>query len=120
MQAKVQEKDGVVIVNLEGYIDVETALPFKEACLKSLGNRKDSKVVFNLEGLNFVGSNGILPFVETLHDIYDQNPEKINFCKVSSEFQKVFKASPLRDVEIFNDEKGAVAAHVNKQSGAAS
>ena len=119
MQAKVLEKNGIVIVNLEGFIDVETAGPFKEACLKSFGS-KDSKVVFNLEGLNFVGSNGILPFVESLHDIYDQNPEKINFCKVSSEFQKVFKASPLRDVEIFTDEKGAMAAHVNKQGQSAS
>lgn len=117
MQAKVLQKNGVVIVNLEGYIDVETAGPFKEACLKSLGQAA-SKVVFNLEGLNFVGSTGILPFVETLNDICDQNPSKINFCKVSSEFQKVFKASPLRDVEIFNDENGAITAHVNNQNKA--
>jgi anti-anti-sigma factor len=112
MQAKVLQKNGVVVVNLEGYIDVETAGPFKEACIKSLG-KNGGKVVFNLEGLNFVGSNGILPFVESLGDICDLNPKQINFCKVSSEFQKVFKASPLRDVEIFNDEKGAINAHNN-------
>lgn len=111
MQAKVLEVNGVTVVNLEGYIDVETAGPFKEACLKSLSHK--GSVVFNLEGLNFVGSNGILPFVESLNDICDQNPQKINFCKVSSEFQKIFKAGPLRDIEIFTDEKGAITAHIN-------
>jgi anti-anti-sigma factor len=112
MQAKVLQKNGVVVVNLEGFIDVETAGPFKEACMKSLG-KDGGKVVFNLEGLNFVGSNGILPFVESLFDICDQKPKQINFCKVSSEFQKVFKASPLRDIDIFSDETGAISAHNN-------
>jgi anti-anti-sigma factor len=108
MEAKVLKKNGVTVVNLKGFIDIETAEPFREACRKSLS--KSEKVVFNLEGLNFVGSNGILPFVETLHDLCDQATVQIKFCSVSSEFQKIFKASPLRDVEIFNDEGAAVGA----------
>lgn len=108
MEAKVLKKNGVTVVNLKGFIDIETAEPFREACLKSLASQ--GKVVFNLEGLNFVGSNGILPFVETLHDLYDQQTVQITFCRVSSEFQKIFKASPLRDVEIFSDERGAIGA----------
>lgn len=109
MEAKVQRKNGVTVVNLKGFIDVETAGPFRTACLKSL-SQDGTKVVFNLEGLHFVGSNGIIPFVETLHDLYDQEAVEIKFCKVSVEFQKIFKASPLRDVEIFNDEGGAISA----------
>lgn len=113
MEAKVHRKNGITVVNLKGFIDVETAQPFRDACLKSLG-QEGAKVVFNLEGLNFVGSNGIIPFVETLHDLYDQTDAQIKFCKVSVEFQKIFKASPLRDVEIFNDENGAITALANK------
>lgn len=109
MEAKVLKKNGVTVVNLKGFIDIETAQPFREACIKSLA-AKGGKVVFNLEGLNFVGSNGILPFVETLHDLCDQQSVEIKFCSVSTEFQKIFKASPLRDVEIFNDETGAIGA----------
>ncbi len=107
MEAKVQRRNGVTVVNLKGFIDVETAIPFRDACIKSLG-QANTKVVFNLEGLNFVGSNGIIPFVETLHDLCDQEAVQIKFCKVSAEFQKIFKASPLRDVEIFSDENGAI------------
>lgn len=109
MQAKVNHRNGVVVVNLKGFIDFETAQPFRDACMKSF-NKSGKKVVFNLEGLNFVGSNGILPFVETLNDICDQNNIEVKFCKVSSEFQKIFKASPLRDVEIYTDEQGAISA----------
>ena len=109
MEAKVLKKNGITVVNLKGFIDIETAEPFRTACIKSLGS-KGSKVVFNLAGLNFVGSNGILPFVETLHDLCDQETVEIKFCSVSSEFQKIFKASPLRDIEIFNDERGAIGA----------
>ncbi len=108
MEARVLKKNGVTVVNLKGFIDVETAEPFRQACLKSLA--KSGKVVFNLEELNFVGSHGILPFVETLNDLCDQPAVQIKFCRVSSEFQKIFKASPLRDVEIFSDETSAVGA----------
>ena len=65
-------------------------------------------MVFNLEGLNFVGSNGILPFMETLEELRKVSNVEVRFCKVSSEFQKIFSASPLKDVEIFSDENGAI------------
>lgn len=109
MEAKVYKINGVTIVNLKGFIDVETALPFKEACIKSLANR-NNKVVFNLEQLQFVGSNGIIPFVESLNDICDQETLQVKFCRVGAEFKKVFQASSLREIEIFNDEEGAISA----------
>lgn len=109
MEAKVLRKDGVVIINLKGYIDIETARPFRDACIKSLG-QQGSKVIFNLDGLNFVGSHGIIPFVETLQDIREEAKLDLTFCKVSSEFQKIFSASPLKDVEIFSDEEVALSA----------
>lgn len=119
MKAKVHKKSGVVVVNLAGFIDFETAQPFREACLKSFSQDVQSKIIFNLEGLNFVGSNGILPFVETLNDICDQTEGTVKFCKVSSEFQKIFKASPLRDVEIFADEQGALLSFQQRESESA-
>jgi anti-anti-sigma factor len=112
MEAKVQKVNGVTIVNLKGFIDIETALPFKEACLRSFA-RRSNKVVFNLEQLQFVGSNGIIPFVESLNEVCDQESVQVKFCSVGSEFKKVFQASPLRDIEIFNDEQGAITALIN-------
>jgi anti-anti-sigma factor len=114
MEAKVLKVKDVTVVNLKGFIDVETAVPFKNACLKTFA-KAGQKVVFNLEQLQFVGSNGIIPFVESLNDICDQETINVKFCSVGSEFKKVFQASPLRDIEIFNDEEGAVSSfHIAK------
>lgn len=114
MEAKVLKVKGVTVVNLKGFIDVETAAPFRDACIKTFKSASQAaqgnKVVFNLEQLQFVGSNGIIPFVESLHDICDQETIEVKFCRVGSEFKKVFQASPLRDIEIFNDEEGAILA----------
>ncbi|MCC6137230.1 MAG: STAS domain-containing protein [Bdellovibrionaceae bacterium] len=114
MEAKVLKVKGVTVVNLKGFIDVETAAPFRDACIKTFQRASlaanGNKVVFNLEQLQFVGSNGIIPFVESLHDICDQESIQVKFCRVGSEFKKVFQASPLRDIEIFNDEEGAISA----------
>ncbi len=111
MEAKVLKVKGVTIVNLKGFIDVETAAPFRDACIRSF-SKNGQKVIFNLEKLQFVGSNGIIPFVESLQDICDQESIQVKFCRVGSEFKKVFQASPLRDIEIFNDEEGAITALV--------
>lgn len=115
MEAKVLKVNGVTVVNLKGFIDVETAAPFRDACIKSF-SKNGQKVVFNLEKLQFVGSNGIIPFVESLQDICDQESIEVKFCRVGSEFKKVFQASPLRDVEIFNDEEGAISAFSGKKA----
>lgn len=109
MEAKVLKIKGITVVNLKGFIDVETAAPFRDACIKSFSS-SGNKVVFNLEQLQFVGSNGIIPFVESLNDICDQESMNVKFCRVGSEFKKVFQASPLRDIEIFNDEEGAISS----------
>ena len=115
MEAKVLKYKDITIVNLKGFIDVETAIPFREACLKSFA-QAGQKVIFNLESLQFVGSNGIIPFVESLNDICDHQDIEVKFCRVGSEFKKVFQATPLRDIEIFSDEKAALKSFTIKAS----
>lgn len=115
MEAKVLKFKDVTIVNLKGFIDVETAIPFRDACIKSFA-AAGQKVIFNLENLQFVGSNGIIPFVESLNDICDHEAIEVKFCRVGSEFKKVFQATPLRDIEIFSDEKEAIQSFTTKKT----
>src|SRR5690348_10203650 len=90
MQAKIRKDGDVTVVELEGRLDFETAEPFRETCQDILSN---SKVVFNLAGLNFVGSSGIGAFVNTLREFSVKSPIPPKFCNLKSEFKKVFKAS---------------------------
>lgn len=101
MQANVTTQGDWVVVHLLGRLDVESAGPFRHACLSQL---TDKKVIFNFRNLSFVGSSGILPFLETMQDFMRTNRQGMRFCGVGSEFRKVLSATSLNAVEIFENE----------------
>src|SRR5882724_6568454 len=107
MQAKIRKDGDVTVVELRGQLDFETAEPFRETCNDILAN---SKVVFNLADLNFVGSSGIGSFVNTLREFTKKNPVPPRFCGVRSEFKKVFKANGDAEFQIFEDEQSALTS----------
>lgn len=109
MKAKLFLNEDVVIVNLSGRIDMEYTETFREALLRDVGGRSD-KIIFNLKELSFVGSNGIMPFVSALSDLAQVQNKEVRFCQVSSEFKKIFAASPLSRIQIFDDQDTAVAS----------
>ena len=109
MKAQMSTHEDVVIVNLSGRINMEYTEPFREAILRDIGGRSN-KIVFNLKELSFVGSNGIMPFVKTLSDLAASQNKQLRFCAVGSEFQKIFAASPLANVQIFETQDSAIAS----------
>jgi anti-anti-sigma factor len=109
MQAQLSIKDDVIIVNLSGRINMEYTEPFRDACLKVIPKRS-KKIVFNLKELSFVGSNGIMPFVQTLNDLASLSETELRFCQVSSEFKKIFASSALANILILDSEDKAIAS----------
>lgn len=107
MQAKIRKDGDITVVELKGRLDFETAEPFRETCADILSN---SKVVFNLAELSFVGSSGIGAFVNTLRDFTKASPVPPKFCNVKSEFRKVFKATDEVTFQVFDDEQTAVVS----------
>ena len=110
MQARMIQERNVVIVHLSGRVDVETAVPFRDACLNRLSGQR---VVFDFQSLSFVGSCGILPFLETMQAFHVSNPGGVKFSGVGTEFKKVFAATPLHTIEIFETASLAVDAFIN-------
>ena len=106
MQARIKEDNDILIVDLIGRIDIEATVGFEQAC-HHLANRK---VVFNCQDLSFVGSNGIKPFLEAMTDLVENKAAQLKFCSVGSEFKKIFAASRVSHVEIFDDVHCAVDA----------
>ena len=109
MKAQLAMKDDIVIVNLSGRINMEYTEVFREACLKDIGGRSD-KIIFDLHGLNFVGSNGIIPFVDAISTLAEDKKKQLRFCGVGSEFKKIFAASSLASVQILDNLDGAFAS----------
>lgn len=111
MQAKIRKDGDITVVELKGRLDFETAEPFRETCNDVLAN---SKVVFNLSELSFVGSSGIGAFVNTLRDFSRNNAVPPRFCAVRTEFQKVFKATDEAAFRLFEDEPTALGSFIEE------
>src|ERR1700749_222230 len=105
MQAKIRKDGDITVVELKGRLDFETAEPFRETCNDILSN---SKVVFNLGELSFVGSSGIGAFVDTLREFTLNSPVAPRFCAVRSEFNKVFQSAEDVTFKVFDNERMAL------------
>ncbi len=113
MQTKVHDYGDVTIVEMTGTLDIETQFRFRQACLRHLNGKK---VVFNLENLNFVGSNGITPFVETIRFLAKSSRDGIKMCGLRSEFKRIFMSNQIQSLEIFEDQQSAVQSFYLKPS----
>ncbi len=109
MKAQLSVKEDIVVVSLSGRINMEYTDIFREACLNEIG-RRGNKIIFNLQELSFVGSNGIMPFVNALTALAEKEDKQLRFCGVGSEFKKIFAASPLATIQILDNLDGAFAS----------
>ena len=105
MIAKFAVRGEVMVVELNGRLDFETTEPFRRTCLEKL---LSEKVVFDLRGLNFVGSLGLKDFVTTLDEMSRASSPGVKFCGVSSEFRRLFEAGGLAGQDIFESQEKAI------------
>ena len=103
MKTQIKKIGDTIVVSMDGKLDFETSVPLREDLGKIMRHAKtDStpkKIIFNLEGLDFVGSSGISSFVQALKEFNENSPTKPRYCHVKSEFRRVIKA--FDDNEIF-------------------
>ncbi len=113
MKTQFKKSGDTVVVTIEGRLDHETQAPLRENLHKLVtpNPARDSvprKIIFNLEQLEFVGSSGISSFVQTLRDFNAHAPVRPKYCRVGSEFQKVFRAFDEENAfEFFETEERA-------------
>lgn len=107
MEAWIEREGDVVVVHLKGRVDYESTEPFRSHCARHLSKEK---VVFNLEQLAFVGSIGITDFVSIMTQLAEANAAGIKFAGVGNEFRRIFEASDIRRLEIYESTNRALMA----------
>jgi len=105
LEARIIQAHDITVVKLKGFLDFEVAETFRKNCLENLAGYK---VIFNLRELSFVGSSGITPFVDMLIQFSKNSEIPPKFCEMTSEFKRLFLSSQLSELEIFEDELGAM------------
>ena len=89
MRAK---QEGILVTfELEGHLDFETTVQFHNTCKNVINAHENVRLVFNMEKLKFVGSSGINQFVKVMKNLNGTKPRP-KLLKVSSEFEKIFRA----------------------------
>ena len=112
MKTHIKKKGDTVVVSMDGRLDFETHVPLREDLSKLLRNTKTdsvpTKIIVNLENLEFVGSSGISSFVQTLKDFTTESPTRPRYCNVRSEFKRIIKAFDEEELfEFFENEDRA-------------
>ena len=112
MRTQIKKVGNTIVVSMDGKLDFGTHVPLREELTKlikaKITDSAPKKIIFNLEGLEFVGSSGISAFVQALKDFNSSSPEKPRYCNVKSEFRRVIKAFDDTDLfEFFDNEDRA-------------
>lgn len=108
MIMRAKQDGNVLMLELEGHLDFETTVQFKETCKDLIAKNTASRLIFNLEKLKFVGSSGINQFVKVLKE-FNSLKEKPRYIRLSTEFNRIFRAlqTSRNPFEIFEDENTA-------------
>jgi anti-anti-sigma factor len=107
VEAVVTRAGDVIVVSLKGFLNFETSDQFKKGCLTNFINKH---VIFDLKELSFVGSSGLTSFVEVFREFKAKSSQPAKFCGLSQEFRRLFWASELQDIELYED---AFTAHAS-------
>ncbi len=92
MKTSIRKDGDAVIVSLEGHLDFETTDTFRESLLRLETQSVNSRVIFDLAHLQFVGSSGISAFVQALREFNGRAATKPRYTNVKSEFRKIITA----------------------------
>lgn len=111
MIIRARHDGNLIVFELDGFLDFESTVQFQETAKSLMLSHPESRVVFNMERLRFVGSSGINQFIQVMKR-FNQSPAKPKLCKLSSEFIKLFRAyqTARNPFEIFEAEQEAIAA----------
>lgn len=105
MEANYIVRGEIVVVELKGRLNHEMSGTFRKTCLERL---LSEKVVFDLRNLNFVGSLGLKDFVDTLDHMAQHSQTGVRFSGVSSEFRRLFEATGIPSLNIYENAEKAV------------
>lgn len=105
MEISFSKYDQVTIVHLTGKIDFESIKSFRLVCAR---NWNKSRVLFDFEKLNFVGSSGITYLVEAIENMHKLDEAILGFYHLKSEFRRIFEVGPLKEIPSFDNLENAI------------
>jgi anti-sigma B factor antagonist len=109
MKLTSKELGDIRAVFLEGRMDVHRSLEV-ETELDQMVVAGVTKIIIDLNGLEFMSSSGLRVFLSLLKKLREQKG-RLAFCRIPAEVRKVIRSSELDDLfEIHDEMEGALAS----------
>ena len=104
MSCEVKEQDGALLVDLQGYFDLEHADGVRTTLLDCIAKKRDIKV--SLAAVDYIDSSGIATLVEAFQ-LAKENGTAFVLAAVSTQALRVLKLARLDTVFTILDPDGA-------------
>lgn len=107
MAVRTDNKNGVVVCQVDGEIDINTAPDVKKAFDKIL-SKKEPKIIVNFSKVTYVDSSGLATLVEILKNMKSYGG-RLKLTNLSPKIKSLFEITKLeRLFDILVDEKDAI------------
>ncbi|MFN8370812.1 MAG: STAS domain-containing protein [Bacteriovoracaceae bacterium] len=120
MRAKIDtDVNGNIIVRMEGSLDFDNNIPLRHELQRMVTKNPAIKVILDLQGIDFVGSSGIVTFFETVTEI-NRKKNSVRLTNVRKEFIKVFKiydSVNLADLILNFEEEDDSLIEISRKNG---
>jgi len=111
MQVRTENKNGLVVCQVDGEIDINTAPDIKKAFDKMI-SKKEPKIIVNLSKVTYVDSSGLATLVEILKNMRSYGG-KMKLTNLSPKVKSLFEITKLEKLfDILIDEKDAIETFV--------
>ncbi|MCS6984984.1 MAG: STAS domain-containing protein [Leptospiraceae bacterium] len=108
MEISQREKDGIVILDIQGEIDLYNAPEIKDTIQKLIEAQKYN-IIINLEKVSYIDSSGIGALISSLSNL-KKYQGSLKIINVYASVKKVFELTKLTSFfEIYNSEEEALA-----------
>ncbi len=93
---RVEKKDGVVVISLEGRMDVYKSLEVENEVNKYIDSG-EKFIVFDLENVKYMSSSGIRVLIATLRRLKEMGGT-VKLANLNPSVKKIFKLVELEDL----------------------
>lgn len=111
MEARLRKDGDVNIIHIFGHLSYEEVDRFTEVCNQLL----NEKVVFNFDGLSFVGSSGITSFFQAIKNLAARSSVRPKVCCLGVEFKKCIENFQTTDFDYYDTEFLALKSYRVKE-----
>lgn len=108
MELKTKKINNIVVIYLEGRLDVHLSADVEKEINKIINDDSSSHLLLNLQDVEYMSSSGLRIFVSTMR-ILKESRRKLALCNMNTAVKKIFEVVELMDMfDIHETEEDAL------------